>query len=286
MIIGKNSEINTGKIIYGNNCVIGDNVTINVRGTFKLGDCCIIKDNCTISCQTFTAGDYLYMGKNVEVGRGGHKNPDATVEIGNYVGIFENTIINPNSPVKIGDNVGIGDGVMIWTHGAWLDILEGFPADFGPVTIEKNVWLPARCIVLPNTTIGENTVIGIGSIITKDIPANVLAAGVPCKVIKHNMYPKKVLLPKERTELLKPILKRWYDVLCPAKSINSVQFLGYNPLKNRIELGLPESIIIYDLDEMKIYGEQNSVTEDLRDFLRRNGIKFYTGKLFRSMPNI
>jgi len=286
MSIHKNAMINADKILYGKNCVIGNNVKINVKGTFRLGDCCVIKDGCTINCQTFTAGDYLYMGKNVEVGRGGHKNPEATVEIGDHVGIFENTVINPNSPVKIGNDVGIGDGVMIWTHGAWLDILQGFPADFGPVTIEDNVWLPARCIVLPNTTIGNNTVIGIGSIITKDIPSGSLAAGVPCKVIRKNMYPKKVLLPKERAELLLPILKRWYDVLCPAKGIKGVKFLGYNPLKNRIELGLPESIIIYDLNDMKIYGEQNPITEDLRDFLRRNGIKFYTGKLFKSMPSI
>jgi len=45
---------------------------------------------------------------------------------------------------------------MIWTHGAWLDILKGFPADFGPVKIGNDVWLPARSIVLPNVTIGNN----------------------------------------------------------------------------------------------------------------------------------
>jgi acetyltransferase-like isoleucine patch superfamily enzyme len=55
--------------------------------------------------------------------------------------------------------VGIGAEVMIWTHGAWLDTLQGFPAEFGPVKIGNNVWLPARSVVLPNVTIGDNTVI-------------------------------------------------------------------------------------------------------------------------------
>ncbi|MDT2821903.1 sugar O-acetyltransferase [Enterococcus devriesei] len=53
-----------------------------------------------------------------------------------------------------------------------------------PVTIEKNVWLGAGTIVLPGVTIGENSVIGAGSLVTKDIPPNVLAYDTPCRVIK------------------------------------------------------------------------------------------------------
>ena len=55
---------------------------------------------------------------------------------------------------------------MIWTHGAWLDITKGFPSEFG-VKIGKNVWLPARSVVLPNVTIGDNVVVGINSIVNK-----------------------------------------------------------------------------------------------------------------------
>ena len=53
------------------------------------------------------------------------------------------------------------------------------------VHIGDNVWLGINVTVLKGVTIGENTVIGAGSIVTKDIPANVVAAGNPCKVIKH-----------------------------------------------------------------------------------------------------
>ncbi len=53
-----------------------------------------------------------------------------------------------------------------------------------PILIEKNVWLGAGTIVLPGVTIGENTVIGAGSIVTKDIPKNVLAFGSPCRIVK------------------------------------------------------------------------------------------------------
>ena len=128
---------------------IGKNVVIDCKN-FILGKNSVIKDNCTIKCTSFKAEEGLYMCEGVEVGRGGCYGPNSRVNIGKNVGIFENTIINPSEEVIIGDNVGIGADVMIWTHGAWLDVMKGFPSDFGPVKIGNDVWLPARSIVLPN----------------------------------------------------------------------------------------------------------------------------------------
>ena len=121
---------------------------------------------------------------------------------------LERTYINPSDSVEIGDNLGIGGVVMIWTDGAWLDVLQGFPSDFGPVKIGKNVWLPARSIVLPNVTIGDNTVIGIGSIINRNLPGGCFAAGSPCKVIKENCYPVK-LTDSEKGDIINGILSDW-----------------------------------------------------------------------------
>ena len=65
-----------------------------------------------------------------------------------------------------------------------------------PITIGNNVWIGAGTTVLGGVTIGDNTVIGAGSVVTKDIPSNVIALGVPCKVLREiteadkNRYPK------------------------------------------------------------------------------------------------
>ena len=56
--------------------------------------------------------------------------------------------------------------------------------DEAPVTIGDNVWIGGSVTILPGVTIGDNTTIGAGSVVTKDIPANVVAAGNPCKVIR------------------------------------------------------------------------------------------------------
>ncbi len=277
-------NIKAKEIIIGNNCRIADDVSIEVNGVFQIGDCSIIKSGTTIQCEEFKAGEYLYMSKQVEVGRGGFNNKEAIVHIGNHVGIFENVLINPNSPVTIGNDVGIGTEVMIWTHGAWLDITQGFPADFGPVTIGDNVWIPARTIMLPNTSIGSNSVIGIGSTITKPIPSNAMAAGTPCKVIKENQYPK-MLSDKELENLINPIIDYWKNILAPQKGIEDVN-LYYDVPSKKIELHQKHSVTIYDIITKQMTGDFTSESEDLRDFLRRRGIKIYTGKPFTSMKKI
>ena len=53
-----------------------------------------------------------------------------------------------------------------------------------PVRIEENVWIGAGAILLPGVTIGKNSVIGAGSVVTRDIPENVVAVGVPCRVLR------------------------------------------------------------------------------------------------------
>ncbi|WP_344910033.1 DapH/DapD/GlmU-related protein [Amphibacillus indicireducens] len=54
-----------------------------------------------------------------------------------------------------------------------------------PIRIRNNVWIGANSVVLPGVTIGDNTVIGAGSVVTKDIPANVVAVGSPCRVMRE-----------------------------------------------------------------------------------------------------
>jgi len=224
------------------------------------------------------------MSKSVEVGRGGFTNKEAIVRIGQHVGIFENTLINPNSPVTIGDEVGIGTEVMIWTHGAWLDVTQGFPSDFGPVTIGNNVWLPARTIMLPNTSIGDNCVIGIGSIITKPIPSNSMAAGSPCRVLRENYYPRP--LDSEALEtLITPMIIYWKQNTEDRKGIQNIA-VEYNATDKIIQLNYNGLQTKFDVINKKINGEMNPLSEDLRDFLRRKGIKIFTGQPFTSLKSI
>jgi hypothetical protein len=171
---------------------------------------------------------------------------------------------------------------MIWTHGAWLDILEGFPSDFGPVKIGSNVWLPARGVVLPNVTIGNDVVIGINSTINRSLPDGCLAAGTPCKVIKENVYPQK-LDKGETTIMIMDILVDWIK-LCQYKEVEvDVSDIKYYSEERKIYLNHDDNETIYDIETRTMEGYVGPISEDLRDYLRRRGIKIYTENRFQSI---
>ena len=265
--------------------VIGKNVQIECE-TFQIGEHARIGDNVKINCKSFIADDWLYICNDVEVGRGGCYGPKSNVYIGKHVGIFERTIINPSDEVYIGDNVGIGGEVMIWTHGAWLDVTEGFPSDFGPVKIGNNVWLPARSIVLPNVEIGDNTVIGIGSIINRNIPSGCFAAGSPCKVIHKDCYPNK--LNNEDLNKLMDKINLDYKEIIKDKNIEPSLDIRYDKntnilTLNEIYFGAAMISHHYNIKEKTYEGSPSDVSEDLRDYLRRRGIKIFTNNSFKSI---
>jgi len=285
-MISKNAILDTNDLQIGKNVVIGDNVEIRCPEKIHIGDNSVLTKDIKINCTSFEAGEYLFMCERVEIGRGGCYGPNSRVKIGKHVGIFEGTVINPSEEVEIGDDTGIGGDVMIWTHGAWLDVLQGFPADFGPVKIGSNVWLPARSVVLPHVTIGNDVVIGINSIINRSLPDGCFAAGSPCKVIKENVYPKKLSQDK-KANITEGIIKDWLK-LCEMKGITrtiKVRYeLGNFPLESgKIFLNQGYDETIYNIEERNIQGHMNDVAEDLRDYLRRRGIKIYTGKPFKSI---
>lgn len=108
--------------------------------------------------------------------------PNSYLKIGKYSG-FSGVSIGCFEKIIIGNNVRVGANVLI-TDSDWHldDPRVGSPK---PVIINDNVWLGYGAVVLKGVTIGENTIIGANSVVVKDIPANVYAAGNPCRVIKN-----------------------------------------------------------------------------------------------------
>lgn len=93
--------------------------------------------------------------------------------------------------LTIGNNVTLASGCQILTHDASTKAVLGY-SKIGCITIGNNVFVGANAIILPNTKIGSNCIIGAGSVIATDIPDNSVVVGNPCKIIgKYDEYVKK-----------------------------------------------------------------------------------------------
>lgn len=109
------------------------------------------------------------------------------IEVGKNFFANTNLVILDEARVTFGDNVFIAPNCAFYTAGHPLDVAQrnaGLEYSL-PIRVGNNVWIGGNVCVMPGVTIGDNTVIGAGSVVVHDIPAGVLAAGNPCRVIRH-----------------------------------------------------------------------------------------------------
>ncbi|WP_166840251.1 sugar O-acetyltransferase [Rheinheimera pleomorphica] len=108
------------------------------------------------------------------------------INTGNKVFFNFNCVVLDVAPVNIGNNVFFGPAVQIYTVNHPLDAAERrtLLEQAMPVTIGDDVWIGGAVVILPGITIGKGAVVAAGSVVTKDVPAGVLAGGNPCKVLK------------------------------------------------------------------------------------------------------
>lgn len=109
------------------------------------------------------------------------------IHFGNYVYVNFNGTFVDDTHIYVGDYTMFGPNVVIATAGHPIlpELRERVYQYNAPVRVGRNCWLGVGVIVVPGVTIGDNTVVGAGSVVTKDLPANVVAAGNPCKILRE-----------------------------------------------------------------------------------------------------
>lgn len=179
-------------IKYGKNFRVFNRLylKIHVGALVQIGNNCTIMSGAGLNPLSRNIKTCIYVGKK------------ATLKLGNDVGISSSTLWVKES-VSIGNSVAIGaDCIIMDTDAHNLDwkircseetneygeSVDMVTAASAPIVIEDNVLVGARCIILKGVTIGARSIIGSGSIVTKDIPSDCIAAGNPCKVIKSIVY--------------------------------------------------------------------------------------------------
>jgi acetyltransferase-like isoleucine patch superfamily enzyme len=207
--IGSGVKIGLGSIIAARSIEIGDHSRIGA-GTHIVAESVNIGKRVWIGHRNQIRANVLEIGDDGEITNdvtiGGMDSPRSRLSLGKRSSIMAHSFVNTTYPVTIGNDVGLGGYCMLFTHGSWQSVLEGYPIQFGPVVIEDNVWIPWDVFIMPNVTIGKGSTIGARSLLTKSIPPFSLAVGVPAKVIRHAPdYPPKRSL-EERAQNIESIL--------------------------------------------------------------------------------
>lgn len=163
---GRLAQFGRGLYLYGGVPLITGPLSI------KLGDHCRVSGQATFSGRVQTKQPRLIIGNNVDIG-------------------WQNTIA-VGSQVIIEDNVRIASGAFIFGYsGHSLDSqlrAEGMPdeeSNIGDILIKRDAWLGTNVTVRPNVTIGQGTIVAAGSVVTRDLPDFVVAAGNPAKVVRQ-----------------------------------------------------------------------------------------------------
>ncbi|MBI4317748.1 MAG: acyltransferase [Chloroflexi bacterium] len=130
-----------------------------------------------------SAGTYIY--RNISIEADGE--PYSKLTIGQGTRINDKFYLSLNARVTIGERVAIAHQVMIMTttHELGPPSKRSGKMKALPVTIEDGAWIGARVTILPGVTVGKGSIVATGAVVTKDVPPNTMAAGIPARVVRE-----------------------------------------------------------------------------------------------------
>lgn len=237
---------------FGRNVHIERGVAFNVIGG-HIGDDTIIRSGARVEGNSVVLGRESYLDHGAWIGGGSCFDAGAFLNAGEWLHMGWNSQINIARGVEIGCECGIGIETKIFTHGAYLPIDFGFPAEWSPVKIGNRVWLP-NAWVNPGVTIGDDVVVAARSLVNDDIPSGSMAGGIPARVIKERAYPSR-------------------NFRCVVKSLSGmVECVVTKEMERTLIVIVGDTY--FDIGLRTIEGRVTADTEKVKNQLRRNGIRF------------
>ncbi len=174
----------------GENVFFGRGVTVRAPGRIELAGDVIVDDHAVLDAKGDVNASFIRCGKEVEIGRNSILSCKDVgfISLGNFVSIGRNVLLSSAGGLLIGDNCSIGPYSCLLASGhGWDDpdkpvLLQN--RQIKKIVIEDNVWLGAHVVVMDGVTIGKNSIVCVGSIVTQDIAPYRIVAGAPARVIE------------------------------------------------------------------------------------------------------
>lgn len=299
--IGANVRLVGTRIHLGAGAQIRDGAQVTAIEELTLGPRGVLGGGFRGSGRALRFGGSFWSTNRVVVGGGGWQGPDSILTVGEGTSFFDGSFVNISEHVTIGDGCALSAETMVLTHGCWQPALDGFPFLFAPVTMESDVVVYVKSVILPGVTLRRGTTVAAGSVVTINSPPNSLIGGVPARVIREDI--RRPMDDESRSALVERTVQRWIETLewkgvrvvdpVSAGCQWVVEWQGaVEQVRLETVVGRPVLTISahagdvarIDLGAMTCEGPGSAISEDLRDWLRRSGMKVLSGRPYQPLP--
>jgi acetyltransferase-like isoleucine patch superfamily enzyme len=302
--IGDGVAFGLGTYIEARQLVISPGVAIDRDGTvigeelIAIGELTQFGQDLDLRCRRAYIGAGVWAGRSIRIGGGGHRDPWATLTVGDLAFIGDEAFVNVCRPVLIGREVFVTMRSMIVTHNIGHSLLEGFENRFAPVVLEDRAQLGLGAVVYAGARVGAEAIVASNSYVVGDIPAHAFAIGVPAKVTgsaAHSVSPaRQVELARRMIDELHELLAlRGHDV----SAVSDGDERGFEVESTRVYFTpryaggegpavvltlegpgeIPEGVAVLDLLGRQAHGSGGVVLDSVREFCRKRGIRFEPG---------
>lgn len=273
--IGRHVKLHIGAIVQSKEKFsIGDDTELgyftSISGNVvQIGKRCNLRSAVVVNVPKVIIGNDVTISETAII-RAGHPSCKSELVVDDLVHIFPHTTIDPSCRIHLGEECAVGPGCSVFTHGSYKSILEGYPVSYGEVSIGRRVELTYNVFVAPGVSIGDDTIVAYGSFVNKDLPSEVLAAGLPA-VVKRT---KQQFAPEPSAEEKKAIL---HEMLSDFNTYLS--FMGQEVNPNRIQLQddgkvIVDGVFTFDVPNHRCDNPGNSLAKECRRFFSRYGVRF------------
>jgi acetyltransferase-like isoleucine patch superfamily enzyme len=301
-MVGDDVELGEGSLVVAPRVVISDAVQLGPRATivceeaFAVGALTQFGPDLELRCRRAFLGSGIWGGRSVRFGGGGHKDPWASLSIGDLAFVGDEAFVNVCRPVLIGREVFLTMRSMIVTHNIGHSVLEGFENRFAPVVLEDRSQVGLGAVLYAGARIGAEAIVASSSYVVGEIPAGAFAIGVPAKATGSSSHK---LSDTRRVELARRMIDDLHELLAlRGHEVSAVEDSSFEIEGTRVAFAssyrggvdppavvlaldvhgdVPDGVAVLDLLARRVHGSGGVVLDSVREFCRKRGIKLEPG---------
>jgi acetyltransferase-like isoleucine patch superfamily enzyme len=300
--IGDGVDLGDGSLVVAPRVVIEAGVRLGPRATVvceevvAIGELSQFGADLELRCRRAFLGAGIWGGRSVRFGGGGHRDPWATLTVGDLAFIGDEAFVNVCRPVLIGREVFLTMRSIIVTHNIGHSILEGFENRFAPVVLEDRSQVGLGAVLYAGARVGRESIVASNSYVVGEIPAGSFAIGVPAKATGSSSHK---LSDSRQRELGRRFVDDLHELLAlRGHPVSAIEDDGFEIQGTRVVFtpsfrggldgpavvlafdvrgDVPDGVAVIDLLGRRLHGSGGIVLDAVREFCRKRGIKLEPG---------